>query len=587
MRAWEGICFTFLCHLSREIVLSLYLQMELYVCLRFFLYLFGIQSAFGQCLNFKNCFCISGIVSCSGLTKFPMSFPEDTTTITISHFDVEEIPSTAFTNLPVLHSVEIFAGNISKISTNAFNGLSDFDRISLGNVTVGTIESEAFSDLSDFGTLSIYRSNIGLIRPRAFYGIFALDYLRIFSSNITTVAKESFYMLEEAMNFGFFSNNVQLIEDNSFASLQNLGTFEMYHNDIKVFGSGNIEYMVHSSGQVSVYSNTFTCDCHISHLLRNRNLTKHLYYNWCYDRKTRQKVDLVGLSRKDLSCDDMALMKHKETNSSTITPQGEVNTGIKLSDGTQKTSVDDIYDGTPSSKPYKVVNHTETITAKPLLSVKPTQQMTMRTEKAKRLITEEAGLHWRSSISQTSFPQETSKIHPGQTVKSTLILPHGQVDTGKLFADVTTNIPDEKFDSSGISSFDRKNLSKPFSNTGPLPIKASNEPDYEMQNDHDPAFPSNPHKNKNDMTTFHFLFEGEETMTTSTDIFSTKNIGTGTTFGLDILFTEDHFAPPVDKIHGKDVEVWASSKEERNRAINLGYLTWIITIPFIMVSSLF
>ena len=270
-----------------------------------------IRKINGQCHGFNNCFCVTGIVSCSGLTKFPTSFPADSTTITVSHFNVDEIPPKSFSDLPVLESVEIFSGNISKISSYAFSGLSDFDRISFGNINIGTIESSAFTDLSDFGTLSVYASNIETINSKAFSNIFALDKLQIFSSNITAIRTEAFYMLEEVLKFSFLSNEVGLVDPYIFSVMLNLGTFEMYQNTIETFGCGFIEYAVKNAEKSSIHANNFACGCHVSTLLKNENIKKHMYSNWCTDPVEGTKVVLDKLYLDKEVCSDECQSVHK------------------------------------------------------------------------------------------------------------------------------------------------------------------------------------------------------------------------------------------------------------------------------------
>ena len=276
--------------------------METNRCLVFYLLAVVLAKAECQC-HVKNCFCVAGIVSCSSLSEFPTSFPVDTKTITIRSFDTQEIPENAFSNLPVLESIEIFSGNISKISSNAFTGLSDFDRISLGKVNIGTIEHDAFNDLSDFGTLSFYMSTIEIIETRAFSNIFALDTFQLFSSNVSKIQTGAFYNFEEVIEFSIFSNDINVFEQNSFFMIINLIAFEMHLNNIEEIGCGVLEHAITNSEKSSIYSNVFTCNCHVSKLVKDSRFKKHMYSNSCTNPNSGSRLDLNELSYDEQACD--------------------------------------------------------------------------------------------------------------------------------------------------------------------------------------------------------------------------------------------------------------------------------------------
>lgn len=259
-----------------------------------------IATASGQCP--PGCFCLAGYVTCSRLTSFPRSFPEDTRAIIINNMELDEIPSGIFNKLPALETIEIYLGTVGKIATGAFDSLTYLDSISLNELRIGVIESYAFHNITDIGTISIYMSEIETIESYAFWDIFALDEIKLFMLNVTNIESLAISNVDELFHFSFYTNNIHSLKPYAFTNITNVHKMSLYLNHFGDMGCGSIEALLEEAYEHSLYSNSVTCSCDLVWIHEDPVLENHLFSNWCQVPNTDEKIYWEDISSAILEC---------------------------------------------------------------------------------------------------------------------------------------------------------------------------------------------------------------------------------------------------------------------------------------------
>ena len=137
--------------------------------------LYGWTVVSGGCP--RRCYCDEdrGSVECSNLGSFPTSLPTSTKSIVIRGGYLNEIPSGAINNVPVLTSISFSGVTIGTIRRRVFyrfaQHVSQFYNMTSFNLSysiVGVIEQQAFSHFTNMTSFYFSYSNVDVIEKSNF-----------------------------------------------------------------------------------------------------------------------------------------------------------------------------------------------------------------------------------------------------------------------------------------------------------------------------------------------------------------------------------------------------------------------------------
>lgn len=274
--------------------------MELSIPLRLLIVAGLFAMAYCQCPS--SCLCLSGYVTCPGMTSLPSAFPEDTKSITFSDINIEEFPAGLFEDLFELEQVEVYSGVVGRINKGAFANLEFLDVVSLNSLSIGTIASGAFSNITDMGEIAIFDSSIDTIEGGAFSDLFALDEIKISTSNISKIQSGAFHLIDDVFELIFYSNNIDIMEPYAFLNLTNIYELSMYLNTFDQLGCGSIETLLEVTDEHSFYSNSVPCRCDMLWIKSSPSLFDHYFSNWCQSPEGNENIFWAEMSLQTMEC---------------------------------------------------------------------------------------------------------------------------------------------------------------------------------------------------------------------------------------------------------------------------------------------
>ncbi|XP_052243451.1 leucine-rich repeat-containing protein 4B-like [Dreissena polymorpha] len=225
-----------------------------------------------------GCYCNKQFVDCSALMEFPIDLPLDTVRFRTSLMNIQSVPPKAFSYLPNLTIVEFTQSNIHSIHSCAFTSAPSLQKIVFEKAVVGNVESYAFNGLSNLEQIEFANSRIGRLKPFGFYNLTKITSFNIVNTNLTNFYSHALCNLSDIGIFNFKENNVSDMVTGAITHVHDVNSVFIVGNKFWNMHCGVLDTLISigaTAKSLAMESNTFYCNCSISHLVNHVGHSKY------------------------------------------------------------------------------------------------------------------------------------------------------------------------------------------------------------------------------------------------------------------------------------------------------------------------
>ncbi|XP_048754343.1 slit homolog 2 protein-like isoform X2 [Ostrea edulis] len=171
----------------------------------------GTEACSDQCSCSRSSYCSGTYVNCvnRGLTRVPISIPEDTCELNLSSNNITMVEQESFQGLANLYYLFLYNNKITMVEKRSFEGLVNLQELYLSDNEITIVEKGSFKGLTNLKNLILTRNEITMVEQGSFEGLANLQHLDLEDNLLQSVKKDLMEQLPKLKRLALERNPLQ------------------------------------------------------------------------------------------------------------------------------------------------------------------------------------------------------------------------------------------------------------------------------------------------------------------------------------------------------------------------------------------